>query len=50
MAEALGHYVYLYVDPRDGKVFYIGKGRGERWLTVCKQRPKALSLELIVLV
>ncbi len=32
MAEALGHYVYLYVDPRDGKVFYIGKGKGERCL------------------
>ena len=26
MAEKLGYYVYLYVDPRDGKVFYIGKG------------------------
>ena len=32
MAERLGHYVYLYVDPRDGKVFYIGKGKGERCL------------------
>ena len=30
MAEALVHYVYLYVDPRDGKVFYIGKVKGER--------------------
>ena len=32
MAERLGYYVYLYVDPRDGKVFYIGKGKGERCL------------------
>ena len=32
MAEALGHYVYLYIDPRDEKVFYIGKGKGERCL------------------
>jgi hypothetical protein len=26
MAEALGHYVYLYVDPRDDKVFYVWSG------------------------
>lgn len=32
MAEKLGYYVYLYVDPRDGRVFYIGKGKGERCL------------------
>lgn len=32
MAEKLGHYVYLYIDPRDGKVFYIGKGKDERCL------------------
>jgi hypothetical protein len=32
MAEALGHYVYLYIDPRDEKVFYVGKGKGERCL------------------
>ena len=32
MAEKLGYYVYLYVDPRDGKVFCIGKGKGERCL------------------
>jgi len=32
MAEKLGYYVYLYVDPRDGKVFYVGKGKDERCL------------------
>ena len=32
MAEKLGYYVYLYIDPRDGKVFYIGKGKDERCL------------------
>ena len=28
MAEKLGYYVYLYVDPRGGKVFYIRKAKG----------------------
>lgn len=30
VAEILGHYVYLLIDPRDGRPFYVGKGRGER--------------------
>lgn len=28
--EKLGDYVYLLSDPRTGKVFYVGKGRGNR--------------------
>jgi hypothetical protein len=28
--KKLGFYVYLYIDPRDNKPFYIGKGRGNR--------------------
>ena len=31
-AEILGHYVYVYVDPRNKKPFYIGKGQGNRAL------------------
>ena len=30
--ENLKHYVYLYVDPRDESVFYVGKGSGDRCL------------------
>lgn len=30
VGNALGFYVYVYVDPRDGQVFYIGKGVGAR--------------------
>ena len=33
VAEHLGHYVYVYVDPRSGEPFYVGKGVGERVLS-----------------
>lgn len=28
--EALQYYVYLLVDPRSNKIFYVGKGKGDR--------------------
>ena len=28
--NALGHYVYMLIDPRDEKPFYVGKGSGTR--------------------
>ena len=30
VATAIGHYVYALQDPRDGAVFYVGKGVGDR--------------------
>lgn len=30
--EKLGWYVYLLVDPRDKKIFYVGKGKGGRFV------------------
>lgn len=30
IANALGHYVYAYIDPRNESIFYIGKGVGSR--------------------
>lgn len=32
VTERLDYYVYLYIDPRDKKPFYVGKGRGGRAL------------------
>lgn len=33
VAERLGYYVYLYVDPRNGQTFYVGKGKNGRALS-----------------
>ena len=33
VAERLKYYVYLYIDPRDDSVFYVGKGKGKRALS-----------------
>lgn len=30
VVSKVGIYVYLYRDPRDGKIFYVGKGQGQR--------------------
>ena len=30
VANVLKSYVYLYIDPRNGEIFYIGKGKGDR--------------------
>lgn len=30
VAEKLGSYVYLLINPRDGRIFYVGKGKGDR--------------------
>jgi hypothetical protein len=32
-ARKLGYYVYLYVNPLDGRVFYVGKGKANRALS-----------------
>ncbi|MHC4063227.1 MAG: LEM-3-like GIY-YIG domain-containing protein [Planctomycetota bacterium] len=35
--EKLKHYVYLYVDPRSGRPFYVGKGKGNRCFAHLKE-------------
>ena len=30
VARKIRYYVYLYSDPRNNKVFYVGKGKGQR--------------------
>ncbi|MDD2962194.1 MAG: hypothetical protein PHR45_08985 [Muribaculaceae bacterium] len=34
--EELKYYVYALIDPRNGKIFYICKGYGNRVFQHCK--------------
>lgn len=43
----LKYYVYVYIDPRNGKPFYIGKGQGNRYLSHLSEqseKPKAAKI------
>lgn len=35
---SLGYYVYLYVNPLDNRVFYVGKGCGDRVLHINNEK------------
>ncbi len=36
VARKLGHYVYALVNPLDDRIFYVGKGKGQRVLSHLK--------------
>ena len=38
IAKILKSYVYVYIDPRNGKPFYIGKGKGNRLFSHLKDQ------------
>jgi hypothetical protein len=41
VAEGLGFYVYVLRDPRDGQVFYVGKGVGSRVFSHVREAERA---------
>jgi hypothetical protein len=38
VARKLGYYVYAYVNPIDDRIFYVGKGKGQRILSHIRER------------
>lgn len=37
VSKNLRYYVYLYIDPRNDEIFYVGKGKGERCFSHLKE-------------
>src|SRR5882762_8889360 len=47
VARKLGYYVYVYVNPLDGQIFYVGKGKGRRVLSHLEDRSETRKLAAI---
>lgn len=47
VADHLGYYVYLYVNPFDDHVFYVGKGKGNRVLSHLEDTSESRKVEII---
>jgi len=47
VCEQLGFYVYLYLDPRSMKPFYVGKGRGNRVFSHARDRRDCNKVRVI---
>jgi uncharacterized protein len=47
VAHSLNYYVYLYVDPRTEKPFYVGKGKGKRLLVHLSARGESRKAKVL---
>jgi len=47
VARRLGYYVYVLVNPIDGLIFYVGKGKGKRALAHLQDGRRSRKVEVI---
>jgi uncharacterized protein len=47
IARILKFYVYVYIDPRDGEPFYVGRGKGNRLFTHLSEQSEAAKVARI---
>jgi hypothetical protein len=47
MYEQLLHYVYLYIDPRNNEIFYVGKGNRNRAFAHLKEESEKEKVDRI---
>jgi hypothetical protein len=45
--EKLGYYVYLYIDPNDQRIFYVGKGQGNRVFAHLDDRQESRKVQVL---
>ena len=47
VAEQIGWYVYLYLDPRSKEIFYVGKGEGNRVFAHLEEQSESKKVQRI---
>lgn len=47
VARKLGYYVYAYVNPLDNRIFYVGKGKGQRVFSHLTARTEAKKTQVL---
>jgi uncharacterized protein len=47
VAGKLGYYIYLYINPFDNSIFYVGKGKGSRVLAHLSEESESRKVQTI---
>ncbi len=45
--EKLGYYIYLYINPLNGSIFYVGKGKGNRVFDHLRDESESQKVSII---